>query len=62
MPSPSLSLVFDVAGAAPGLRQRQPQRSFAPTEIWKSSAGGTEQQKNIYRQEGDLVSPHPLAG
>lgn len=62
MPGSSLALVFDVAGAAPGLRQRQPQRSFAPTEIWKSSAEGAEQQKNIYRQEGDVVSPHPLAG
>lgn len=62
MPSLSLSLVFDVTGVAPGLRQRQPQRSFAPTEIWKRSAEGAEQQKNIYRQEGDLVSPHPLAG
>lgn len=61
VPAVSLLCSVGLAGGAPGCVRQTVPALFSLTQIWKSSVKAVELQKNIYRQEGKLVSPHPLA-
>lgn len=65
MPDSSLALVLLLCLISLELLQAcvrvSPSSPFLRQKSGRALFKAAEQQKNIYRQEGNLVSPHPLA-